>query len=156
WRPLDRGTPAGFAARAAGATEPLAHRDPPARGRWASRACEPRRAASPPRANTQPMEPGPAEPASIESGAPPAAPVARVAAPGTPGTPIMPGTGPGTLAGEQAAGQAPGRSRLDAVDFLRGLVMVLMVLDHARDFLGVKADTANVHEPALFLTRWIT
>lgn len=49
------------------------------------------------------------------------------------------------------------RPRLDAMDFLRGLVMVIMVLDHTRDFLGGSAlNPRDVHEPALFLTRWIT
>jgi uncharacterized membrane protein len=49
------------------------------------------------------------------------------------------------------------RPRLDAIDFVRGLVIVIMVLDHARDFLGGSAlNPRDVHEPALFLTRWIT
>ena len=49
------------------------------------------------------------------------------------------------------------RPRLDALDFLRGLVMIIMVLDHARDFFGAKGfNPRDVHEPALFLTRWIT
>lgn len=49
------------------------------------------------------------------------------------------------------------RPRLDAIDFLRGLVMVVMVLDHARDYLGGGTmDPRDVHDPALFLTRWIT
>jgi len=49
------------------------------------------------------------------------------------------------------------RPRLDGIDFLRGLVMVVMVLDHARDFLGVSSlNPRDVHEPVLFLTRWIT
>jgi uncharacterized membrane protein len=49
--------------------------------------------------------------------------------------------------------------RLDSVDLLRGLVMIVMALDHTRDFLGdpgvspTDLDHASV---ALFLTRWIT
>lgn len=50
-----------------------------------------------------------------------------------------------------------GRSRLDSIDLLRGLIMVLMVLDHTRDFLGSSAmNPRDVHDPALFLTRWVT
>jgi uncharacterized membrane protein len=49
--------------------------------------------------------------------------------------------------------------RNDAVDLLRGLVMVLMVLDHTRDFFGdanlVPTDLSTA-TPALFLTRWVT
>lgn len=49
------------------------------------------------------------------------------------------------------------RPRLDGIDFLRGLVMIVMVLDHTRDFLGVSSmNPRDVHEPVLFLTRWIT
>ena len=50
-------------------------------------------------------------------------------------------------------------SRYDAVDLLRGLVMVLMVIDHTRDFFGDATlnptDLSKV-TPALFLTRWVT
>jgi len=50
---------------------------------------------------------------------------------------------------------APARARNDAVDWLRGAVMVLMALDHTRGFLGtpVELETAA---PALFFTRWVT
>jgi uncharacterized membrane protein len=49
--------------------------------------------------------------------------------------------------------------RFTAVDLLRGAVMVLMVLDHTRDFFGdVSLDPTDLTKssPALFLTRWVT
>ncbi|MBL8753342.1 MAG: DUF1624 domain-containing protein [Planctomycetes bacterium] len=56
------------------------------------------------------------------------------------------------------AHQAP---RHPAIDLLRGLVMVVMLLDHTRDFVhvdGLTGDPTDLRTttPALFLTRWIT
>lgn len=59
------------------------------------------------------------------------------------------------------------RNRIQSIDILRGLVMVIMALDHVRDFLynaklGEAADVAmdptNMQTtfPLLFFTRWIT
>lgn len=51
------------------------------------------------------------------------------------------------------------RPRLDSVDVVRGVVMIVMVLDHVRDFSPiVRVDPTNLAQttPALFFTRWIT
>jgi len=49
--------------------------------------------------------------------------------------------------------------RLTSVDTLRGIVMILMALDHVRDFFGVPGlSPTNLAQTTipLFLTRWIT
>jgi uncharacterized membrane protein len=50
------------------------------------------------------------------------------------------------------------RPRVDSVDVVRGIVMILMALDHTRDFFGSRADPTNVATTtaALFFTRWVT
>ncbi|MEO6497889.1 MAG: heparan-alpha-glucosaminide N-acetyltransferase domain-containing protein [Chitinophagaceae bacterium] len=53
------------------------------------------------------------------------------------------------------------QKRIDSIDILRGIVMVIMALDHTRDFFHI---TANIDDPLnlqtttplLFFTRWIT
>lgn len=50
--------------------------------------------------------------------------------------------------------------RLDSVDLLRGLVMVIMALDHVRDFFSEKVfedpTDLTTTTSGIFLTRWIT
>lgn len=51
------------------------------------------------------------------------------------------------------------RVRLDSVDVLRGVVMILMALDHTRDYFGnAAADPTNLATTSapLFFTRWVT
>ena len=56
-----------------------------------------------------------------------------------------------------AAAQRSASKRIQSIDLLRGLVMVLMALDHTRAiFHGSDTSVHDVSEPALFLTRWIT
>jgi len=59
----------------------------------------------------------------------------------------------------RAAAPGGGSRRLDSVDLLRGIVMILMALDHTRDYVGNAAlNPTNLATTtvALFLTRWIT
>ncbi|HKH93267.1 MAG TPA: heparan-alpha-glucosaminide N-acetyltransferase domain-containing protein, partial [Gemmatimonadaceae bacterium] len=57
--------------------------------------------------------------------------------------------------------QPPARTRVDSIDLLRGLVMVIMMLDHTRDYFSAahfQFDPTDLTKTsvALFLTRWIT
>ena len=53
------------------------------------------------------------------------------------------------------------RTRLGSVDLLRGLVMIVMVLDHTRDYISTVGLVGNPLDlatttPVMFLTRWVT
>lgn len=51
--------------------------------------------------------------------------------------------------------------RIESIDILRGIAMVIMALDHARDYFHIHANTDDPlnlasTSPALYATRWIT
>ncbi|MBX9733177.1 MAG: heparan-alpha-glucosaminide N-acetyltransferase domain-containing protein [Chitinophagaceae bacterium] len=51
--------------------------------------------------------------------------------------------------------------RFQSVDIVRGLVMIIMAIDHTRDLFHITATTEDptnlaTTTPALFFTRWIT
>jgi len=54
------------------------------------------------------------------------------------------------------------KRRLESIDALRGLVMIIMALDHVRDFIhsgamtGASPTNLATTTPILFMTRWIT
>ena len=73
------------------------------------------------------------------------------------GLPLSVAVAPGSTPGTAVAGAA----RLTSIDALRGAIMIVMALDHARDFLHIGAMTFSPEDlarttPLLFFTRWIT
>jgi uncharacterized membrane protein len=50
------------------------------------------------------------------------------------------------------------RQRLESVDLLRGVIMIVMALDHVRDYFGTAQNPLDLDTttPQLFFTRWVT
>ena len=51
------------------------------------------------------------------------------------------------------------RARLQSIDVLRGVIMIIMALDHTRDFFGIPGQSPTdlaTASASLFLTRWVT
>src|SRR5215472_6072837 len=62
-----------------------------------------------------------------------------------------------TLPASNSGSASFARPRLDSLDWLRGLVMIVMVLDHTRDFFSSgNFNPRDPNSPVLFLTRWVT
>ena len=62
-------------------------------------------------------------------------------------------------AASSVSASKPASYRLESIDLLRGLLMLLMALDHTRDFFSVPTGDPGdplTSWPALFATRWIT
>ena len=62
---------------------------------------------------------------------------------------------------ETTASVVRAAQRLDSVDLFRGLIMVIMLIDHTRDYVhrdGLSVDPLNLATttPFLYFTRWIT
>ncbi|HET9423994.1 MAG TPA: heparan-alpha-glucosaminide N-acetyltransferase domain-containing protein [Gemmatimonadaceae bacterium] len=65
-----------------------------------------------------------------------------------------------TTAREQVAGYAPAPAtpstiarRIPSLDLMRGVIMILMAIDHVRVYSGIPAGGPS---PAIFFTRWVT
>jgi uncharacterized membrane protein len=57
------------------------------------------------------------------------------------------------------AEKADGRPRVESIDAVRGAIMILMALDHTRDFFGIPGQNPTnlaTASAALFFTRWVT
>jgi uncharacterized membrane protein len=71
----------------------------------------------------------------------------------------LPGLGPLEATSARNASATPARARLESIDVVRGVIMIIMALDHTRDYFGIPGqnptDLANA-TAGLFLTRWIT
>ncbi len=55
----------------------------------------------------------------------------------------------------------PAKNRIESIDIVRGIAMVIMALDHVRDYFHIGANTGDPLDLStttgiLFLTRWIT
>lgn len=66
-----------------------------------------------------------------------------------------------TLTATAPAEVLTGKPRISSIDLMRGIVMVIMALDHARDFFHLggfayNPTDLNTTTPVLFFTRWIT
>src|SRR5206468_3216246 len=67
----------------------------------------------------------------------------------------------GKMTAADTTNPPPHRQRIESIDAVRGLIMIIMALDHVRDFIHRGAmvsspDNLSTTTPILFMTRWIT
>lgn len=55
--------------------------------------------------------------------------------------------------GTSASGEVRASTRITSIDFVRGVVMILMAIDHVRVYSGLPAGGPT---PGIFFTRWVT
>jgi uncharacterized membrane protein len=63
------------------------------------------------------------------------------------------------LNGVTSGGVVSDRARVESIDVVRGAIMIIMALDHTRDFFGIPGQNPTdltSATAALFLTRWVT
>ncbi len=68
-------------------------------------------------------------------------------------------TGISSISASEKNSPTPAKARISSIDLLRGLVMVIMPIDHLRDLLHIgHPDPTDLHTTTtvLFFTRWIT
>src|SRR6266481_6195729 len=63
------------------------------------------------------------------------------------------GTRPASYDGAVSGAPERTMARISSLDFVRGVVMVLMAIDHVRVYSGVPAGGPT---PGIFFTRWVT
>ncbi len=76
-----------------------------------------------------------------------------------PAAELRPAPAPAPAPGSAPAPALSLRPRLEAVDVVRGLIMIVMALDHTRDYFGIAGSNPTdlaTTTTALFFTRWIT
>jgi len=64
-----------------------------------------------------------------------------------------------SITSQPSASANPFRARVESVDLVRGVIMILMALDHTRDFFGIPGQNPvdlTTATAALFFTRWVT
>lgn len=69
-----------------------------------------------------------------------------------------PGVGLAPSVESRNSTRTPSRGRIEAVDLLRGLLMILMALDHTRDYFSrytINPVDPTQSWPTLFITRWV-